>query len=106
MFVTAVSAPLGSDSPVEEHECTGVIQLVHLVEIRHLGNVDEVHDGEVLHLFMHTPHRLVHQHAFWVVVVPKTNADDSVFFTEDGLVNMPPGVETGVSEPIKLLTVS
>lgn len=28
------------DPPVEEHECTVVVQFVHLVEIRHLCDVD------------------------------------------------------------------
>lgn len=28
------------DPPVEEHECTVVIQFVHLVEIRNLSDVD------------------------------------------------------------------
>ena len=32
----------------EEHQCHRVVQLVHLFEVRHLVEVADVHDGEVL----------------------------------------------------------
>ena len=36
--------------PKEEHYSTGVVQLVHLVEVRDLADIDEVDDAKVLHL--------------------------------------------------------
>ena len=32
----------------EEHDCAGIVQLVHLVEVGHLFDVANVDDGEVL----------------------------------------------------------
>lgn len=37
-------------SPEKEHDGTGVVQLVHLVEVRHLCDVDQVDDGKVFYL--------------------------------------------------------
>jgi hypothetical protein len=34
----------------EEHDGAGIVQLVHLVEVRHLGDVHQVDHTEVLHL--------------------------------------------------------
>ena len=39
-----------SHSPEEEHDCTRIVQLVHLVKIWHLCDVDQVYDGKVFHL--------------------------------------------------------
>ena len=36
----------------EEHDGAGVVQLVHLVEVRHLRDVHQVDDAEVLHLVL------------------------------------------------------
>lgn len=35
--------------PEKEHSRTGIVQLVHLVEVRHFRHVNQVADGEVLH---------------------------------------------------------
>lgn len=85
--VLAADCPPSShlDSPVKEHERTLVIQLVHLGEVWHFCNVDQVDGGKVLHLFAHAVERLVHGHALRVVVVAKADAHNTVFLNEDGL---------------------
>lgn len=39
-----------ASSPEEEHDGAGVVQLIHLVEVRHFGDVHQVDDCKVLHL--------------------------------------------------------
>lgn len=36
---------------------------------------------------------LVHSHTFFIVVVAETDTDDTIFFNEDGLVDVPAGVK-------------
>ena len=55
--------------PVEEHDGTGVVELVHLVEVGHLGDVHQVGGGKVLHRVGNLVHQLVHLHAGGVPVV-------------------------------------
>jgi len=75
--------------PIEEHHRDWVIQLVHLVEIRHLGDIAEIDNGEVLDLLTHGIQSLVHPHALWIPVVPESNDHDPIFFGQNSLVNMP-----------------
>ncbi len=39
--------------PIEEHDGHGIIQLIHGVEFGYFGDVDEIDDGEILHIFSH-----------------------------------------------------
>lgn len=36
--------------PKEEHDSAGVVQLVHLVKVRHFCDVHQVNDSEILYL--------------------------------------------------------
>lgn len=36
--------------PEEEHDGAGVVQLVHLVEVGHFGDVHQVNDSKILYL--------------------------------------------------------
>lgn len=73
----------------EEHGRAGVVQLVHLVEIGHFGDIDQVNDGKVLDLFGDRVEEFVHLHAGWVPIGSEPEDDDTVFFGEDCLVNLP-----------------
>ena len=65
----------------------------HLVEVRDVGDVDEVDDGEVLDLVRDGVERLVHRHALAVPVVPEADHDDAVLLGLDRLVDVPAGGE-------------
>lgn len=66
-----------------------------LVEVWHGGDIDEVDDGKVLHLFCGRVEGLVHGHALCVPVMSEANDDDAVLFRFDGLVDMPARGEMG-----------
>lgn len=59
--------------PEEEHAGARVIQLVHLVEVWHLCDVDQVDDSKVLDLFSNVIQNLIHLHAGWVPVVAEAD---------------------------------
>ncbi len=61
----------------------------HLVEVRHLRDVDKVDHSEVLDLVRNTIQSLVHGHALAVPVVPEADDDDAVFLRLDRLVDVP-----------------
>lgn len=65
------------------------LQDAHLVEVRDLGDVDEVDDREILHLVCDGVERLVHRHALAVPVMPEPEHDDAVLFGLDGFVYVP-----------------
>lgn len=79
--------------PKEVHHRARVVQLVHLVKVRHLRDVDQVHHGVVLDLVADPVERLVHLHAGGVPVVTEADDDDAILLTEDGLVDLPAVVE-------------
>lgn len=74
---------------IEEHDGARIVQLVHLVEVRDLGDIYEVDDCEVLHFLCNRVEGLVHRHTLMVPVVAKANHDDTVLFRFDGFVNVP-----------------
>ena len=57
--------------PEEEHDGAGVVELVHLVEVWHLGDVHQVDHHEVLALLGDGVECLVHLHTGGVPVVPE-----------------------------------
>ena len=61
----------------------------HLVEVRNLGDVDEVDDGKVLNLLRDAVQSLVHDHALRVPVMSEADNDDTVFLGFDGFVDVP-----------------
>lgn len=65
------------------------LQCTHLVEIWHLGDVDEIDYGKVLDLLSDTVQRLVHRHALAIPVMSEAQYDDTVFLGFDGLIDMP-----------------
>jgi hypothetical protein len=68
----------GATYPIseEKHHCTWVVELVHGVEVRHFGDVHEVHDCKVLHLVRDGRQRLVHLHARIVAIVAEADDDN------------------------------
>lgn len=56
----------------EEHHGAGIVQLVHLVEVRHLRDVDQIDDCKVFHFLGNAVHDLVHFHARRVPIVSET----------------------------------
>jgi len=90
-FVVVSSSQIDHDVlvPKEEHYSTGVVQLVHLVEVRDLADIDEVDDAKVLHLFGNGVEAFVHLHTGWIPVVAKPDADNSILLRQDGLVDLP-----------------
>ena len=60
-----------------------------LVEVRDIGDIDKVDDGEVLDLVRDGVEGLIHRHALAVPVVPEADHDDAVFLGLDRLVDMP-----------------
>lgn len=45
-------------------------------------------------LFRYSIECLVHSHTFFIMVMAETDTDDTIFFDEDGLVDMPARVKT------------
>ena len=99
--------------PKEEHDGAGIVELVHLVEVGHLCDVDEVDHDKVFAFFRNGVESLVHFHTCWVPVMTKPNRrwlqfseeyncnelqdqpdeNNPVLLREDGLVHLPPIVE-------------
>ena len=79
----------------EEHDRAGVVKLVHLVEVRNLVDVTDVDDGEGLDFVCDLVENLILAHALFVPVAAEADANEALFFGEDGLVDMPAGVEMG-----------
>lgn len=73
----------------EEHDGARVVQLVHGLEVGHLVEVAQVHDGEVLDLVRDLVQHLVLPHAVRVVVAPEAYHHQPVLFREDRLVHVP-----------------
>ena len=78
------------DLPKEEHDCARIVELVHLVEVRHRCDVDEVADTEVFDLFGNGEEGLVHLHAVLVPIVAEADEHHFVLLAEDRLVHLPP----------------
>ena len=81
--------------PEEEHGGAGVVELVHLVEVWHGRDVDEVDGAKVLDLLRDGEEGLVHLHAGRVPVVAEADEDDLVLLGEDGLVHLPAILQMG-----------
>ena len=82
----------------EEHEGALVVELVHLVEVGHLIDVAEVDDGEVLHLIGDAIEHLVLAHAVGAPVSAEPDDYQPFIFAENGLVDVPAGLEMGKHE--------
>ena len=76
------------NSPKEEHDRARIVELVHLVEVGHRGDVDEVADAKVLDLFGDGEEGLVHLHAVLVPVVTEPDEHHLVLLAEDRLVHL------------------
>lgn len=77
----------------EEHERTRIVEFVHLVEVGNLVDVAEVNDGVVADLVGDLVEDFVLAHAVWVPVATEADDDQAVLFGQDGLVDVPAGVE-------------
>lgn len=53
----------------------------------------QVENRKILNLLRYSIKCLVHSHTFFIVVVAETDTDDTIFFNEDGLVDVPAGVK-------------
>lgn len=90
-LVVVTSANVHSNVLVleEKHDANGVVQLVHLVEVRNVLDIDSIYDGHILELDDDSSQRLVHKHALRSGFLAPTYHNDSVLLTEDGLVDRP-----------------
>ena len=79
----------------EEHQRDGVVQLVHLLEVRHLVQVADVQHREVLDPVGDPVQHFVLPHAVGVPVAPEADHHQPLFFRHDGLVDVPAGDEVG-----------
>ena len=75
--------------PPEEHDCTYVVELVHLVEVLNLGVVACVDDGKVSDLVGDFVEHLVLSPCVFVFWVAEADYDHSFVFGHAGLVNVP-----------------
>lgn len=79
----------------EPHDGTGIVELVHLVEIGDLVNVAKVDNAEVLDALGDLVEDLILPHAVGVPVAAEADADQTLLLAEDGLVDMPAGGQMG-----------
>jgi len=75
--------------PPEKHNRARIVDFVHCVEILYGFVVDGVDDCEVLDQVGDLVQVLVHGHAFGVCVRAEAQDDETLFFGEDGLVDVP-----------------
>lgn len=96
-LVVVASSQVNHDVLVaeEEHNSAGIVKLIHFVEIRDLGNVDEVNDAKVLDFFSDGEQGFVHFHARRIPVMAESNKDDLVLLRKNSLVNLPAIGEMG-----------
>ena len=87
--------PVLSDRKTPVSYRARVIQLVHLVEVGHFGNVHKVDGAEIFDFFGAPEQGLVHLHAVGVPVVAKPKQDNLVFLAENGLVDLPAVLKMG-----------
>lgn len=73
----------------EKHHSHWVVELIHGIEIGHMLVVYYIELGEVLYRLSTLAEDLVHLHAIFVGVSSEPDADNSIFFRKDGLVNFP-----------------
>ncbi|CAN8003102.1 unnamed protein product, partial [Ixodes hexagonus] len=79
----------------EEHDRARVVQLIHLVEVRHLRDVHQVdgrkthHRTLLLYLLYDAVEHLIHLHAGRVPVVAEADHHHPVLLRQDGLVHLP-----------------
>lgn len=79
----------------KEHDCTWVVQFVHCVEIWDAIDVAYVDDGEVFHLFGDLVEHFILAHTCFIVISSEANDHEAFVFGEDGLVDVPAGLEVG-----------
>jgi len=73
----------------EEHDSHGIVQLVHTLEVGHFIQIAEVDDREVFYAICDLVEYLILAHTFRVVITSESNDYEALFFTKDGLVNVP-----------------
>lgn len=81
--------------PEEEHQRHSIVELVHLLEVRHLVDIADVDDGEVLYAVGDFVEDFVLPHAVRIPVATEADYDETVFFGHDGLVDVPAGYQVG-----------
>lgn len=79
----------------EEHNSDLIVDLVHCIEIRDFGDIDEIDDREVAYILSNLVEQFVHLHALFVIVVSEADYDDAFFFGENSLVDLPAIIEMG-----------
>lgn len=77
----------------EEHDCTGVVQFVHCVEIWDAIDVAHVDDGKVLYLLSDLVEHFILAHACFIVVSSEADDHETFIFGEYSLVDVPAGLE-------------
>ena len=81
--------------PEKKHQRNRIIQLIHLLEIRHLIQITHIQHSEIFHSVGDAVEHFVLAHAVGVPVAAEADYDQSLFFGHDGLVDVPAGYEVG-----------
>lgn len=79
----------------KEHDRHRIIQLIHLLEVRHLVQITDVYDSEILDTFGDAEEHFVLPHTVGIPVAPEADDYEALFFAHDCLVDVPAGVEMG-----------
>ena len=81
--------------PKKKHQRNRIIQLIHLLEIRHLIQITHVQYCEILHPVGDAVEHFVLPHAVGVPVAAEADHDQALFFGHYGLVDVPACYEVG-----------
>lgn len=81
--------------PEEEHNRHGIVEFVHGLEVWHFVEIAEINRREVLHSVGDFVQDFVLRHAVGVAVAAEADHDESVFFGENGLVDVPASAQMG-----------
>ena len=81
--------------PKKKHQRNRIIQLIHLLEIRHLIQITHIQNREILNSVGDAVQHFVLPHAVGVPVAPEADYDQPLFFGHYGLVDVPACYEVG-----------
>jgi len=90
-FVVVTSAEITHHVfvPEEEHDCHGIVKLVHLVEIGDLVEIANVDNSEILDSVGDAVEDFVLAHTVRIPITTEANDNEALFFGHDGLIDVP-----------------
>lgn len=68
--------------PPKEHDSARIIQFIHLVEIRHLLDIDDIESRKCLDLGRDFVEQFIHGHALGETVLAESDHNYMAFFVE------------------------